>query len=216
MSSALNHALISPRGNNFFEFNCRAFRLCPANLTSKLILDIGASNLTLFGRNAVLRGAQVVNLDPIYREVHNDPDVDIVNCEVDVGAPEYDIPVLSLPPVKANVAALAQAIPFSDNTFDMIVSFACVEYLPVEDYEVALREMLRVVKPGGTIRLAPVGEVDDIHQFGHYTYAGSYKYVASEFEGALKNLGAKIEFHFFDFPEVGDYDQRGVIVTKPI
>lgn len=216
MSSRLNHALTAPRGNNFFEFNCRAFRLCPANLHNQLILDVAASDLALFGRNATLRGAKVVNLDPIYREVHINPDIAVVHCEVAVGAPEFDIPILDLPPVTANIAALGQAIPSPDNTYDIVVSFACMEYLPIEDYESTLREMLRVVKPGGTIRLAPVGEVDEIHQFGHYSYMGSFKYVTTEFEKALKNLGVEFEFHFFDFPEVGDYNQRGVIVTKPI
>ncbi len=214
MNSTLNHALMSPRGNNFFEFNCRAFRLCPANVKDMLILDVGASNLSLFGRNAALRGARVVGMDPTYKDVLVDPDIAIVNIEISVGAEEYDIPTRELPPLSMNIAALGQSIPMPDNTFDMVVSFACVEYLPIEDYEITLREMLRVVKPGGTIRLATVGQNDEVHHFGYYSY--SYRYVAAEFERALENLEATIEFHFFDFPEVGNYGQRGVIITKPI
>ena len=46
----------------------------------------------------------------------------------------------------------ADSLPFEDNSFDTVVSRLGVMFFP--DPLVALREMLRVIRPGGTISLA--------------------------------------------------------------
>lgn len=51
----------------------------------------------------------------------------------------------------------AQALPFADETFDVVLSVYGVQFAP--DQEAAARELLRVCRPGGTIGLAtPIPE----------------------------------------------------------
>lgn len=51
------------------------------------------------------------------------------------------------------VNASATELPFENDTFDLIWSYAVLEHIP--DPELALEEMLRVVVPGGHLILAP-------------------------------------------------------------
>lgn len=52
------------------------------------------------------------------------------------------------------LTAPAEAIPFEDDTFDRTLSFSC--YHLFDDKPQAIKEMLRVTKPGGFILLADV------------------------------------------------------------
>ncbi len=217
--SSFKYALMTPKGNNFFEFNLKAFRICPGTLAGKTILDVGASNLSLFGRHATRLGATVVSLDPQYYDLRTGFDLDVVHEIISVGAPEIGIPEVELLPIRSNVAAIAQEIPFADNSFDMVVSFACVpQYIPVDDYSKVLHEMLRVTKQGGSIHLAPVNTSDELYPHGHGVYTSPcYElYEAGAFTSALLGLDVETAFHPYEFEEHGDFDQRGLIITKPI
>src|SRR6478672_7020550 len=46
----------------------------------------------------------------------------------------------------------AERIPYDDNTFDLVVGHAVIHHIP--DVEAAMREMLRVLKPGGRFVVA--------------------------------------------------------------
>jgi ubiquinone/menaquinone biosynthesis C-methylase UbiE len=47
--------------------------------------------------------------------------------------------------------ATATAMPFPDNTFDVVLSFRFLHLFPTTEYSVFLREMARVTKPGGFV-----------------------------------------------------------------
>ena len=51
---------------------------------------------------------------------------------------------------------LAQSLPFSDATFDGLSDITVVQHIPYEDQSTALREMVRVLKPGGRMILMEV------------------------------------------------------------
>lgn len=58
------------------------------------------------------------------------------------------------------IKAEANAIPFPDNYFDKILSFAVFFYFDSYEYaQAAFEEMVRVVKPGGTIF---IGDINDL------------------------------------------------------
>ena len=43
----------------------------------------------------------------------------------------------------------AEGIPYDDNTFDLVVGHAVLHHIP--DVELSLREVVRVLKPGGRL-----------------------------------------------------------------
>ncbi|MGE0058643.1 MAG: class I SAM-dependent methyltransferase [Dehalococcoidia bacterium] len=49
------------------------------------------------------------------------------------------------------LVASTDAIPFADNTFDLVTSFDVICQLPSPNDEMALKELSRVLKPGGTL-----------------------------------------------------------------
>lgn len=85
----------------------------------QLVLDLG-SGTGLFGAELQSRGCQVIHVDP-------SPDL------------------LSHP---ASVVARAEAIPFTDNTFDIVSAAQCWHWF---DRITAPLEILRVLKPGGQL-----------------------------------------------------------------
>jgi SAM-dependent methyltransferase len=54
-------------------------------------------------------------------------------------------------PYMIRVAGRAQAMPFADDEFDIVVAAEVLEHIPAQDREPSLREMLRVLRPGGRL-----------------------------------------------------------------
>jgi ubiquinone/menaquinone biosynthesis C-methylase UbiE len=71
---------------------------------------------------------------------------------VDVGADAIDLARTRVP--EAELAATpVRALPFSDERFDVVVTKDVLQHVPEEDVQLSLREMHRVLKPGGTLFL---------------------------------------------------------------
>jgi ubiquinone/menaquinone biosynthesis C-methylase UbiE len=65
------------------------------------------------------------------------------------------------PGVRAHCQAVdARSIPFRDETFDAVVSCYMLELLGEEDVIRTLREMHRVLRPGGRVALVLIGQHD--------------------------------------------------------
>ena len=96
-------------------------------LADNVILDIGSGSSS-FSEGAQKHGAKVVSLDFGYAK---HPPVDIKN----------------------SVAALAQELPFADESFDEVISLWCVSPWIKTGVDETLREMMRVAKKGGTVRI---------------------------------------------------------------
>ncbi|MET9338806.1 methyltransferase domain-containing protein [Nonomuraea sp. NPDC003804] len=54
----------------------------------------------------------------------------------------------------AYVVGAAQDLPFPDGSFDTVVSSLAVHHIPAEDRPAALRQMFRVLRPGGRLVIA--------------------------------------------------------------
>ena len=106
------------------------------------------------------------------------------------------------------VEGIAQELPFKENSFDYVLSYATVPaYLPPteDDYKTAFEGMYRVAKErGGQIILFPV--------YSHVLESDIYKEIKREIE----NKGGKIEEVFWGTGKVGGHDVKAyrVILTK--
>jgi ubiquinone/menaquinone biosynthesis C-methylase UbiE len=70
--------------------------------------------------------------------------------EIESSACDYTDQLMKLENVKVNVTDLnTQGLPYQDSTFDLVTCTEVIEHL--EHYRYTLREMHRVLKPGGTL-----------------------------------------------------------------
>lgn len=72
------------------------------------------------------------------------------------------------------MVAAAQALPFEDETLDAVTTSLTIHHLPEADRLLAVREMLRVLRPGGQLLIAefqaparPISRSITRHLFGH-------------------------------------------------
>ncbi len=119
------------------------FDLSEDELRGKKVLDIGSSVQAKFASEARDKGIEVISLNPEFASER---------IGMKMSMREKGL---------AGVAALAQELPFPDNTFDREVSLHGVPgYLPefVSEYRLAFQEMIRTLKPGGEAKLFPVSD----------------------------------------------------------
>lgn len=128
-----------------FEWALQMLGLKESQLQGKRILNVGAGN-DFFGQTASEKGLEVISLDCDYG---SHPDL---TEKWDFFKRKYCIPKN----VQA-IGAVAEKLPFRSGTFDYVIS---VHSIPKYSTSVcnaglAIEEMVRVVKPGGEIRIYP-------------------------------------------------------------
>lgn len=103
----------------------------------------------------------VAKLHPIFPAEHLDIGsghgdlIKLLQSRFDVrsSACDYTDSLMKLADVKVSVANLnTQGLPYQDSTFDLVTCTEVIEHL--EHYRFTLREMYRVLKPGGTLVLS--------------------------------------------------------------
>jgi SAM-dependent methyltransferase len=55
----------------------------------------------------------------------------------------------------------ADALPYADDTFDVVLSSFMLHHVPADQRETAVREVLRVLRPGGALHLVDAGSAVD-------------------------------------------------------
>lgn len=155
-------------GRSFFHYR-DVFRYSDSDFKNKKILDVGAGNSD-FARWAEKFGAKVLNLDGKYSSGF-------------FGINEAD-----------KVTGAAQYLPFKDKAFDETITSCGILWIKT-GMEQALKEMIRVTKPGGKIRISPVEK------------RNSYSENSSKLKKlyGLIDLGQGIPMEFIDCRETGHH-----------
>lgn len=125
----------------------RLLEVSPEYLRGKKILDVGSGKTERFSKEAKEWGADVYSVNPEHRGRSQREKVK--KRFLFFRDPRWQ---------KKSVAAVAQELPFKDNSFDMVTSLSSVPFYIIseEGKRAAIREMTRVVKQGGEIFIAPV------------------------------------------------------------
>ena len=137
--TGLTQALLSPLTyRDFWQYI--EYLNIPLGELGDHILDLGSGGDEDFSKGAAAIGKEVVSVNPKLLEERGRGFV-----KKDGNWQER------------SVAALAQNLPFKDNSFDSIVSlFAFPYWVHPTDWKKSLDEIFRVVKPGGKIFLGPM------------------------------------------------------------
>jgi ubiquinone/menaquinone biosynthesis C-methylase UbiE len=137
-----------------FRDYCLGLGLDQTDFKGKKVLDIGSGVPDNFSQGVKQFGGHVVSISPA---LVNEYERGRVKSSQDEG--------------KNSLAARSQELPLKEESFDLVVSYWAVPaYLPrtneTEGYDrdlyeqeagLSINEMLRVLKPAGEIRLAPIG-----------------------------------------------------------
>ncbi len=124
--------------------------------------EIFESILSLDGKNILELGCGGAETTRVIAT--NGHDRKMTATEVDKIQHEKNLLINDLPNVKFELAG-SQDIPSNDNTFDVVFMFKSLHHVPYELMEKALKEVKRVLKPGGMAYISePVfaGEFNEI------------------------------------------------------
>ncbi|AIE87213.1 class I SAM-dependent methyltransferase [Fimbriimonas ginsengisoli] len=102
------------------------------DVTGLDVLDVGCGE-GRFCRMLAARGARTVGLDP---------------------TPEFLAEARHLDPEGSYVEGVGERLPFEEASFDLVVSYLTIIDIP--DFRAAIREMARVLRPGGRLLVATV------------------------------------------------------------
>lgn len=144
---------------------------------------------------------------------------EIIALEVDRIQHEKNLRITDLPNVRF-AAGGAEAIPAADASVDIVLMFKSLHHVPVELMDQALREIARVLRPGGLAWISePVfaGDLNEVMRLFHdekTVREAAFAAVGKAVDSGLLQLERQLFFstrsHFDDFEQ---FDQRMIQVT---
>lgn len=109
--------------------------------------------------------------------------------------------------------ATATGLPFIDNVFDAAWSMSTLMHLPGDGFDRAIRELRRVVRPGGVVEIGVWGHTDNrewTSPDGRY-----FKHRSDEqLQDVLQDLGQVAAFDTWDWFEDGGHYQWARVITR--
>jgi SAM-dependent methyltransferase len=93
-------------------------------------------------------------------------------CGIDIEAEHLEMAVQTTPQAQLQLAA-AEALPYRENYFDLVLSHEVLEH--VQDDRAAVAEMVRVLKPGGRAIIFTPNRLYPFETHGHY-WRGVYHF----------------------------------------
>ncbi|MGV6473268.1 class I SAM-dependent methyltransferase [Azotobacter vinelandii] len=143
----------------------------------------------------------------------------ILACEVDSIQHEKNLTIDDLPTVTF-VPAGAQAIPVEDGGADIVLMFKSLHHVPVGDMDGALREIRRVLRPGGLAYVSePIfaGEFNEVVRLFHDERAvreAAFAAVRRAVEQDVLELAGQYFFNTRnDFQDFAEFERRIVGAT---
>jgi ubiquinone/menaquinone biosynthesis C-methylase UbiE len=144
---------------------------------------------------------------------------EIVALEVDQIQHARNLEIADLPNVRFCHGG-AEAIPVADASFDLVLMFKSLHHVPVPLMDQALREIARVLKPGGLAWISePVfaGELNEVFRLFHDEQFVREKAFAAVCKAVDDGVLALEQELFFDtrsyFENFAQFDQRMIQVT---
>ncbi|OGQ44850.1 MAG: hypothetical protein A3H42_01280 [Deltaproteobacteria bacterium RIFCSPLOWO2_02_FULL_46_8] len=170
-------------------------------LAGKTILDIGSGETELFSR-----GLQ--EHVPSANMISVNPDYSIKRFRKTIGETSHW--------QKKSVAAIGQELPFNDASFDVVLALKSVaDFSSPEANPVAaqswMREIVRVLKPGGVARIAPI-----LSEADQEVWESAYRPLFDE----LQSQGVSVRVEMIIARELGleegeDTYHRRIVLFKP-
>lgn len=144
---------------------------------------------------------------------------ELVAMEVDLRQHEKNLAQEALPGVTFKLGG-AEAIPFDDASFDLIMMFKSLHHVPLEYMDSALLEIRRVLKPGGMAWISePVfaGDFNEIMRLFHdekLVRESAFQAVRNAVEHGTFQLKKQLFFNVRNrFKNFNDFDVRMIQVT---
>lgn len=144
---------------------------------------------------------------------------EIVALEVDQRQHEKNLLLKPLPGVRFALGG-AEAIPFDDDNFDVVMMFKSFHHVPVSHMASALREIHRVLRPGGCAWISePVfaGDFNEIMRIFHdekIVREAAFDALRSAVGKGLFSLKKQLFFNVRNhFQNFDDFDRRMIQVT---
>jgi len=89
------------------------------------------------------------------------------------------------------LVASTDAIPFADNSFDLVTSFDVICQLPSPNDEIALKELGRVLKPGGTLYVRTPA-LQGLYGGHDVTLHTKHRYTTNEMARKMRQAGLEV------------------------
>ena len=144
---------------------------------------------------------------------------EIVALEVDDIQHQRNLQVSDLPQVRFSHGG-AEAIPATDNSFDIVLMFKSLHHVPVAHMDQALSEIARVLKPGGLAWISePVfaGDLNEVFRLFHdekMVREAAFAAICKAVDAGSLSLEKQLFFNTRSFFENFDqFDQRMIQVT---
>ena len=129
----------SLEGRSLFEYE-QTLGFQKKDLSGKTVLDFGSGPTERLSRELK----------------DNNIDANIISVNPDYKTKRYRDQVTTSPDwQKKSVAAVGQELPFLDNSFDEVLALYSVSSYVDDRFDQVLLEIYRILKPGGTARIAP-------------------------------------------------------------
>lgn len=144
---------------------------------------------------------------------------EVVALEVDRIQHARNLEAPALPNVSFRQGG-AEAIPSTDNSFDIVLMFKSLHHVPIEQMDQALREIARVLKPGGLAWISePVyaGDFNDILRLFHDEKVVREKAFSAVSQAVSQGILVLEKQYFFNtrsqFDNFEQFDARMIRVT---